>query len=169
MARLKIWDAANNTWQYVDSTNANFNATSASYALTASYALNGGSGGGSSTSASWASSSISASAFVSTIFVNGSMIDGTQPYTLANTDDGKILSLSSSLAANVIVSGSILSPYFSVTIYQSGSGQLTYVSESNAATIRNRSGHIKSAGQFAVTSLIRINGREFVLTGDTTF
>lgn len=50
MGRLKIWNASSSLWQYVDSPPA---TTSASYALTSSYALNGG---GSGVSASYASS-----------------------------------------------------------------------------------------------------------------
>ena len=55
---------ANNDLVMISTSSFGTNSTSSissSYALTASYALNGGSGGGSSVSSSWASQSLSAS------------------------------------------------------------------------------------------------------------
>lgn len=117
---------------------------------------------------SWALVSLTSSALLASKLLSGSIVEYSQSYTLTNSDDGKIVSLSGSTASNVGISGSVLNSYFSVTIYQSGSGQLTFVTESGTV-LRNRSGHIKTAGQYALASLVRINGREFVLSGDTTF
>jgi hypothetical protein len=75
-----------------------------------------------------------------------------------------MLSFSGSTGA-IAVSGSILSANFSVGIYQSGSTQLSFVA-SSGTIIRNRGGYTKTAGQYALASLVRINGNEFVLGGD---
>jgi hypothetical protein len=123
---------------------------SSSYALTSSYALKLDVVG-----------SVSATGYQ---LSSGSIVSKTGSYILNNVDDGKMLSFSGSTGV-IVVSGSILSSNFSVGVYQSGSTQLSFVT-SSGTIIRNRAGYTKTAGQYALTSLIRINGNEFVLGGD---
>lgn len=81
MPRLKIWEGSE--WRYVDSPTNITSSVSSSYALTASYALNGGFGGGTllttgSTypiTASWANNTTTSSYFneVSASLITGSL------------------------------------------------------------------------------------------------
>jgi hypothetical protein len=116
-------------------------------------------------SSSYATNASTASLVTSYRLISGSIVPKVDSYTLTNNDDGKLLSFSGS-TGNVTISGSVLSPYFSATFYQSGSTQLSFLT-SSGTTLRNRSGYTKSAGQYSLTSLVRINGSEFVLGGDT--
>jgi hypothetical protein len=92
-------------------------------------------------------------------------------FAFANSDTGKIYRL---------VHGSPMNAQFPktapvgwmVTCIQSGAGQVTFVPESGA-TLQNRSGHSKTAGLYAVVSMVcQANGdgnsAEVVLSGDTT-
>lgn len=55
---------------------------------------------------------------------------------------------------------------FSMTIYQTDNNKCTIVAGAGL-TLRNRQTHTKSAGQYAVISIVRI-GSDLVLTGDTS-
>lgn len=86
-------------------------------------------------------------------------------YVLSSSDNGLIVTVNSGSTAYVTVSSSL--PYgFSCTIYQSGSGKVTCISESTTI-IRNRAG-LSTGGQYAMISLIRLPNSDFVLTGDAT-
>jgi hypothetical protein len=81
MPRLKIWNSALSEWRYVDNPTNITASVSCSYALTASYALNGGSGGSLNTgssypiTASWSTNSVTSSYFneVSASLITGSL------------------------------------------------------------------------------------------------
>jgi len=77
---------------------------SASYAVTASFALNGGTGGGSSVSASWASSSISASFATSASFANTAI---TSSYALTSLSGITVNLTGSTVGVNVYRSASL--------------------------------------------------------------
>lgn len=84
-------------------------------------------------------------------------------YTLQNTDNGKILRFS--LTTTVYIPTG-LSIGFNVTIIQEGSGQVTLV-PNIGATMHNRQGYTKTAGQWAVVSIICTDSNIYVLKGDT--
>ena len=112
------------------------------------------------------SNALTSSALKSYHFLSGSISDSGGTYIITNEDDGKLISMGTT-NGRIWVSGSILQPYFNCTFYQSSSAQLSFTA-SSGTTITNRSGHVKSAGQYALLTLIRINNREFVLGGDTS-
>jgi hypothetical protein len=82
--------------------------------------------------------------------------------------DGKVnvcLHTTSSSNITVTVSQSV-SPNFSATYYQSGSGRILFAT-TGSAVLRNRSSQTGSAGQYALVSLTRISTTDFILAGDT--
>ena len=87
-------------------------------------------------------------------------------YTLVDTDHGKTVELSNAAAITVTVPTG-LGVGFNCGIYQAGAGQITVVAGSGN-TLRNRSGHTKSAGQYAELSIRIRTTAEFVLAGDTS-
>lgn len=93
--------------------------------------------------------------------------DVTSPYTMSAADNGKLVVVNQT-SSILLAFTSSLPQGFSCTIYQSGSGQATVITASTQTTIQNRQGHRSTAGQYAVVSVIRILGGDFVLTGDTT-
>jgi hypothetical protein len=105
------------------------------------------------------------SVFSGSIFVSGSSIYGqvaeltssTDSYTLLPQDSGKFL--------NVDSAG--LPTGFTISVCQLGSGSVAFVTGSGV-TINNRQGHTKTAGQFAVASIVGTAADVYVLVGDTT-
>jgi hypothetical protein len=77
-----------------------------------------------------------------------------------------MVSINSGSTTNVVISGSTLLSTFSCTVFQSSSGQVLFVTSSDS-TLRNRSGHIRTAGQYAMVSLVRVASGDFILSGDT--
>ncbi len=61
---------------------------------------------------------------------------------------------------------SSVSPTFNAMYYQSGSGQILFFTGNNT-TLNNRLNNSSSAGQYAITSVIRVPNGDFVLGGDT--
>lgn len=85
--------------------------------------------------------------------------------TLSNSDNGTILHFTASSAITITVP-TALDVGFTVTIIQAGTGQITF--SASSTTINNRQGHIKTAGQWAIVSLVQRTTNNFVLAGDTT-
>lgn len=90
-------------------------------------------------------------------------------YTLASTDDGKVVDIANAGAITLTLPNS-LAIGFSVLITQGGAGAILF-SAAAGATIRQRQGFTHTAGQYAVASLyVRTNGggntAEWVLSGD---
>jgi hypothetical protein len=85
-------------------------------------------------------------------------------YTLTNNDDGKVVSINNSSPVNIEVSGSLYES-FNCLVYQSGSGQITFVPESGY-NIRNSLGSTQTKGQYCITTLLRITNTDFILAGD---
>jgi hypothetical protein len=87
-------------------------------------------------------------------------------YTLTSADNGKIITLnnSSSIALNV--------PYFFVgfncMILQKGTGQVTLNINGTTTNIYNRYGFTKSAGQYAILTLVCMEANKYVASGDMT-
>lgn len=85
--------------------------------------------------------------------------------TLSSSDNGTVLHFTSSSAITINVPTG-LDVGFTVTIIQAGTGQITF--SASSTTINNRQSHTKTAGQWAIVSLIQRTTNNFVLAGDTT-
>lgn len=88
----------------------------------------------------------------------------TVSYTLSSSDLGKIILLEHSSSITITVPTNLGSG-FNCTVIQKGSGQITFTED--GTTINNRQSHSKTAGQFAVASLLCYESDKFILTGDT--
>ena len=84
--------------------------------------------------------------------------------TLSSSDDGIILQCTSNSAVTITVPTD-LDVGFTITIIQVGTGQITL--SASGTTINNRQSHTKTAGQWAIVSLIQRTANNFVLAGDT--
>lgn len=91
-------------------------------------------------------------------------------YTLLSTDTGKIITITNSSAITVNLPNS-LSKGFSCTVIQGGTGAITFTA-AGGATLNNRSGQSKTAGQHAQVALV-VTGNSggasaiYNLAGDT--
>jgi|GEM_PF-1629768 hypothetical protein len=85
-------------------------------------------------------------------------------YTLANTDNGKIVTLNSASAVTVTVPS--LSVGFNCMIVQKGSGQVTL--SASGVTISNRYSFTKTAGQYSILTLVCIASGVYISSGDMT-
>ena len=85
-------------------------------------------------------------------------------YALTDSDHGKVVRFTSSSAVAVSVDNSVRSD-FSCVLLQDGSGQVTVTG--SGVTVRNRQGHTKTAGQYALATLIKVASGEMRLGGDT--
>jgi hypothetical protein len=91
-------------------------------------------------------------------------------YTLDFTDTGKVITFNNASAITVTLPNS-LPQGFACTCVQKGAGQVTF-SAGSGATLYNRSGHTKIAGQYGVTTVfVEGNADNFsalyYLAGDT--
>jgi len=87
-------------------------------------------------------------------------------YTITSADNGKIITLNNS---NPIV---LNVPYFFVgfncMILQKGTGQVTLNINGTTTNIYNRYGFTKSAGQYAILTLVCMEANKYVASGDMT-
>ncbi|MBP6754878.1 MAG: hypothetical protein KA210_01925 [Bacteroidia bacterium] len=90
------------------------------------------------------------------------MNDQTTSYTLTNNDNGKVVTLNSASAVTVTVPS--LSVGFNCMIIQKGTGQVTI--SPSGVTILNRYNFIKTAGQYAILSLVCIEANKYISSGD---
>ena len=84
--------------------------------------------------------------------------------TLAAADNGTIIVCSSSSAVTITVPASLPSG-FNCMIIQSGSGQVSL--SASSTTLNNRNGS-RTAGQYAILTLVHLGSNVFVVSGDTT-
>ena len=84
--------------------------------------------------------------------------------TLAATDNGTIIVCSSNSAITITVPASLPSG-FNCMIIQNGSGQVSL--SASSTTLNNRNGS-KTAGQYAILTLVHLGSNVFVVSGDTT-
>jgi hypothetical protein len=84
--------------------------------------------------------------------------------TLAAADNGTIIVCSSSSAVTITVPASLPSG-FNCMIIQNGSGQISL--SASSTTLNNRNGS-KTAGQYAILTLVHLGSDVFVVSGDTT-
>jgi hypothetical protein len=91
-------------------------------------------------------------------------------YTLVASDTCKVVTLSNAAAIALTLPNS-LPVGFNCTVYQKGAGQVTFTAASQA-TIRNRLGDSKTAGQYALCGLTVTDNSDgshavYALGGDT--
>ena len=85
-------------------------------------------------------------------------------YTLTSADNGKIITLNNASAITVYV------PYFFIgfncMMLQKGSGQVTLAINGSTTNIYNRYNFTKTAGQYAMLTLVCIEANKYVSSGD---
>lgn len=109
------------------------------------------------------SSSIAGNGTTSTLSNFSSVMnDQTASYTLTNSDNGKVVTLNSASAVTVTVPS--LSVGFNCMIVQKGAGQVTL--SASGVTILNRYSFTKTAGQYAILSLVCIEANKYISSGD---
>ena len=84
--------------------------------------------------------------------------------TLAASDNGTIIVCSSNSAVTITVPASLPSG-FNCMIIQNGSGQVSL--SASSTTLNNRNGS-KTAGQYAILTLVHLGSNVFVVSGDTS-
>jgi hypothetical protein len=87
-------------------------------------------------------------------------------YTLTATDNGGVVAFTSGSAIALTVPSG-LGAGFSCSVVQYGAGQIT-VAAGSGATLRIRASANKTAGQYAIASLLSVVANEYILVGDTT-
>ena len=85
-------------------------------------------------------------------------------YSLVSADNGKVITLNNSNGITLTVPSGLGSG-FNCLIIQKGTGQI-FISASGT-TLINRQGHTKTAGQYAVVSIVNIGNDTIILGGDT--
>lgn len=85
--------------------------------------------------------------------------------TLSDIDNGKILYSTSSSDYTLTISDTLTKP-FHVKLITEGSGDFI-IAAGGSANIRNRQGHTRTAGQWAVAHIDYRNGTNVVFSGDT--
>ena len=84
-------------------------------------------------------------------------------YTLTSADNGKVVTLNNSSAITLTINTG-LGDGFNCLIVQKGAGQITIA---GTATRINRQSHTKTAGQYAVVSIVNIGNEQVIVAGDT--
>jgi hypothetical protein len=84
-------------------------------------------------------------------------------YTLTSADNGKVVTLNNASAITLTINIG-LGDGFNCLIVQKGAGQITIA---GTATKINRQGHTKTAGQYAVVSIVNIGSETIIVAGDT--
>jgi hypothetical protein len=86
--------------------------------------------------------------------------------TLAATDNGTVIVCSSGSATSISVSsGASLPAGFNCMIVQNGAGQVAF--SASGTTLNARNG-LKTAGQYAMMTIVHLGSNVFVVSGDTT-
>lgn len=88
---------------------------------------------------------------------------GDTTYTVQASDNNAVLAFNAATAITITVPTG-LPANFQCCFVQEGAGQITV---SGSATINNRQTQLKSAGQYALLSLIAIAQDSYILGGDT--
>ena len=85
-------------------------------------------------------------------------------YTLSSEDLGKLIAIEHASTITITVPTG-LGAGFNCSFLQKGAGSLDF-SASNGVTLNNRQSYTKTAGQYAMATLIAYEANKFVLTGD---
>lgn len=83
---------------------------------------------------------------------------------MADTDRGKVVTLDNSSTITVTIPSS-LSDGFNCLIVQKGLGKITF--SGSGVTLINRQSHTKTAGRYAVVTIVDIGSNQVILAGDT--
>ena len=86
-------------------------------------------------------------------------------YTLEASDKGKVVTLDNSSSITVTILNN-LGDGFNCLIVQKGTGKIT-ISAGTGVTLINRQSHTKTAGQYAVVTIVNIGTNQVILAGDT--
>lgn len=84
---------------------------------------------------------------------------------LSSNDNGIVLLCTSGSDVTLTVGTSIGNTGFSLTVIQNGLGKVIF--SPSSTTVNNRQSHTKTAGQYAIVSLICVSTNTFILAGDT--
>lgn len=87
-------------------------------------------------------------------------------YTLVDSDSGKFLTINSSSITNLVIPVGLPNG-FTVSFCQVGTSKISIIANPGVVYY-NRSGHAKTAGQYAVASIIGISADTYILLGDTS-
>jgi hypothetical protein len=85
-------------------------------------------------------------------------------YTVAASDNGKVVVLDNASAVTVTIPGG-LGAGFNCSFVQKGAGRVTFAE--SLCDVNNRQGHTKINGQYGVASIVAYASDFFVLAGDT--
>lgn len=85
--------------------------------------------------------------------------------TLSSADNGKVILCTNASDITISVDTSVGTVGFSVTVIQNGTGKVSF--SASGTTINNRQSHTKTAGRYAIVSLICTGTNTFILAGDT--
>ena len=84
-------------------------------------------------------------------------------YTVAASDNGKVVVLNNASAINVDIDTG-LPAGFNCSFVQKGAGQVSFA---GTATVNNRQSHTKINGQYGVASIVAYDTDTYILAGDT--
>ena len=84
-------------------------------------------------------------------------------YTLASTDNGKILNFTNSTAGTITLP-STLPAGFNCMVLQNGAGQLTFTG--SGVTVNNRNAFNKSAGQYSIVTILYVSSTVAITSGE---
>ena len=85
-------------------------------------------------------------------------------YTVAASDNGKVVVLDNASAVTVTIPGG-LGAGFNCSFVQKGAGQVSF--SASGTTVNNRQSHTKINAQYGVASIVAYAADTFVLAGDT--
>jgi hypothetical protein len=85
-------------------------------------------------------------------------------HVFVSSENGKVIAINVASAVTATLQAD-LAVGWNALVYQKGPGQITFVG--NGATLRNRQNQFKTAGQFAVVSVVCVGTGEYVIGGDT--
>ena len=101
---------------------------------------------------------------IATIAANVNVQTGTT-YTLQDSDNGKVITLNNGSAITLTVPIG-LSAGFNCLVVQLGAGAITFTASST--TIYNRGNNTKTAGQYAIATIVSYTSNTFITSGDMT-
>ena len=152
----------------------NTGAISGATTVTASGAVTGGSlTDGTATLTSGALSGVTTISTSGNVTSSGGSISGFDAalndqtgtsYSLTSSDNGKVVTLNKANAITLTIPSG-LGDGFNCLIVQKGAGQITL--SASGTTLINRQSHTKTAGQYAVVSIVNIGSDNIIVGGDT--
>ena len=102
---------------------------------------------------------------IATMAANVNVQTGTT-YTLLDSDNGKVITLNNSSAITLTVPSG-LSAGFNCLVVQLGAGVITFTA-ATGTTIYNRGTKTKTAGQYAIATIVSYTSNTFITSGDMT-